>query len=115
MVKKVSINLSEEQYQALKEIANQSSLSMTDYIIGNLPIPQENKLTLKLLEDKVAALPPRDFSLPELFSDEEWSSFVVGSRLSVAKSFNKKVKGRQIPSVSYKTKTSANLAIYTKR
>ena len=111
---KLSINFSDQQYLEIKELAKEGNKSITDWIISNLPISQQNKLVLQEIENRVSKLPPRDFSIPDLFSKEEWVKFTVGSRLVEPKQFYKKVLNSMIPNVTFIGKTSANLALYSK-
>jgi len=113
MSKKVSINLTDEQHMELAILADASGLSINDYVLQNLPITQEVKITVNLIEEKVGLFSGSLFSLPDLFTPTEWKSFSVGSRLAISKQFYKKVNEGKV-NVEIHGKTSANMMIYKK-
>lgn len=111
---KVSVNFTMEQYHALVELAQSNEQTITDCIISNLPIPQENKLTLSLVKEKIDSLNNKEeFSLPSLFKGE-WEGFSKRSRLSIGTLFSRKVKANEISNVEFIRKDSGNLSIYRK-
>ena len=114
MSKKISINLSDSQYDELKTAAATQGLSLAEIVISCLPITKAKGVTLSDIEKIVAGWPAGEFSLPKLFAKDTWQSFTVGSRLIAAKAFNKKVDSGGVPNVKYLRVTSANLAVYEK-
>lgn len=112
MSKKISILLTDEQYAELAEKAKDSNLTITDYVVSQLPISQEKKVQLADVLEKVKKLPIGEFNIPALFTEQEWNGFTKGSRLTVGKQFFKEVNN--LPNVNFKGKNSANLAIYEK-
>lgn len=112
MSKKISILLTDEQYAELAEKAKDSNLTITDYVVSQLPISQEQKVQLADVLARVNKLPDGEFNIPGLFTEQEWNEFTKGSRLTVGKQFFKEVA--TLTNVKFLRKNSANLAIYQK-
>jgi len=118
MVKKISLSVSESQFSQIKTKSEELNITMTDFIISNLPIVQDNKLSITTVETKINSLEcGKTFSIPSLFSKADWDNFEKGSRPSVGRLFYKKVidvNDSLSKSVKFLKKNSANLAIYEK-
>lgn len=111
---KISVNLTKDQYDQINELAKVSGQTITDFVISNLPIPQENNVTLDMVREKISKLNvSEEFSLPSLFGDV-WIEFSKRSRLSMGRLFYNKVESREIDNVEFAGKNSANLAFYRK-
>lgn len=117
-MKKISVTISDTQFSEIKTKSEALNITMTDYIISNLPIVQENKLSVAIVEVEVNSLVcGKTFSIPELFSKVDWNSFEKGSRPSTGRIFYKRVNDKNdllSQSVKFIKKNSANLAIYEK-
>lgn len=112
--KKISINLTATQYQEIDKLAKESGQTITDWVISNLPITQDNNVTLDMVREKINKLKILDeFSLPSLF-EKEWIEFSKRSRLSMGRLFYNKVESGEIDNVKFIGKSSANLAKYKK-
>ena len=112
--KKISINLTATQHQEISKLAKKSGQTITDWVISNLPITQDNNVTLDMVKEKISKLNvSEEFSLPSLFGDI-WIDFSKRSRLSMGRLFFNKVESREIDNVEFISKNSANLAFYRK-
>lgn len=114
MSKKISVLLSDQQYDELLELSNNSNLTLSDYVISKLPIIKEDKVTLSevLLRVKNKVKVGEKFTIPSLFSKNEWESFTKGSRLTVGKQFGRKISEIEDMKIAFLYKNGANLAIY---
>ncbi|MBO5005476.1 MAG: single-stranded DNA-binding protein [Clostridia bacterium] len=111
---KISINLTKDQYDEINKLAKGNEQTITDFVISNLPIIQENNVTLDIVKEKISKLSVlEEFSLPSLFGDI-WISFSKRSRLSIGRLFYNKVTNGEIDNVEFIGKNSANLAFYRK-
>lgn len=112
--KKISINLTKDQYDEINELAKVSGQTITDFVISKLPITQENNVTLDMVKEKISKLNIlEEFSLPSLFGDI-WIEFSKRSRLSMGRLLYNKVTNKEIDNVEFIGKNSANLAFYRK-
>ncbi|AWZ48372.1 hypothetical protein C3495_05860 [Clostridiaceae bacterium 14S0207] len=93
MSKKISLNVSDEQYEEILQKSKINNQTVTDFILNNLPITHYTKLTLNKINNKVNKLKKgKKFSIPELFDKTmEWDKFTKGSRLTVGKLFYQSV------------------------
>lgn len=113
--KKISINLTATQYNEINELAKESGKTITDWVISNLPITQENNVTLEMVKEKISKLNiSEEFNLPLLFKDEWKNGFTKRSKLSMGRLFYNKVENGEIDNVQFIGKNSANLAKYKK-
>ena len=112
MSKKISILLTDNQYEELVQLATKEKLTINDLVLSNLPITQEKKVTLADVIKRVNNLPSQEFNIPSLYSKKEWESFTKGSRLTVGKQFYK--YSLTTSDIKFLRKNSANLAIYKK-
>ena len=110
---KISILLTEQQYQELVTISKEHCLTITDLVLSKLPITQEKKITLSDVLEKIKNIPPGDFTIPSLYAKDEWINFTKGSKLTVGKQFCKEVA--TLENIEFLGKNSANLAIYRKK
>lgn len=113
-MKKLSVLLSEDQFEELNGKAVGEGLSITDFVIKNLPITKENKVTMADVLARVDALPTGEFNIPSLFTLEEWQAFTRGSRIAIGRQFFKELSAGIRPNVEYIDKNAANLAVYKK-
>lgn len=113
--KKISINLTATQYQEINKLAKESGQTITDWVISNLPITQDNNVTLDMVKEKISKLNvSEEFNLPLLFKDEWKNGFSKRSKLSMGRLFYNKVESGEIENVKFIGKNSANLANYKK-
>lgn len=115
MKRKISISVTEEEYKEISVIAESLNLTVTDYILEKLNLKSRKKLKLNLREvlARLPKIPDKEFSLPELFTKNEWSNYTKGSRLSAGRAFFRAVtKLEKTIKVKFLKKNSANLAIY---
>lgn len=110
---KISILLTNQQYEELIFIAKERGLTITDLVLSQLPIIQEKKITLSDVLGKVKNRTSGEFSIPSLYTIEEWKSFTKGSKLTVGKQFYKEIAN--LEGIEFLRKNSANLAIYRKK
>ena len=110
---KISILLTDQQYEELSTLARKSGLTITDLVLSKLPITQEKKITLSDVLERIKNIPPCDFSIPSLYDAQEWKSFTKGSKLTVGKQFYKEVSN--LKDIEFLNKNSAKLAIYRKK
>lgn len=110
---KISILLTDQQHGELISESERLGVTITDLVISKLPVTQEKKVLLSDVCARVNALQPGTFTIPSLYSKEEWSSFTKGSKLNVGKSFNKKVA--ELDYIEFSHKNSANHAVYIKK
>lgn len=113
-MRKISLTLSEEQFKEIRQFADQENTTITDYVIGKLPISQENKLSMKEALHRAETTQHRIFTLADLFEKEEWEGYTNGSRISVGRSFYKITKEKKNSGIKFIGKNSANLAVYEK-
>lgn len=110
---KISILLTEQQYQELAAISKENCLTITDLVLSKLPITQEKKIRLSDVLEKVKNMPSGDFTLPSLYTKDEWINFTKGSKLTVGKQFYKEIAN--LKNIEFLGKNSANLTIYRKK
>lgn len=110
---KISILLTDQQYDELVVAAKEKGLTITDLVLSQLPITQEKKITLSDVLERIKKRPAGEFSLPNLYTSEEWKSFTKGSKLTVGKQFYKQIVN--LDGVEFLHKNSANLAVYRKK
>ena len=112
--KKIRFNLTKEQNEEITKLAKSNGQTITDFVISNLPITQENNVTLDMVKEKISKLNTfEEFSIPSLFGDT-WINFSKRSKLSIGKLFYNKIKTGEINNVKFIGKSSANLALYKK-
>ncbi|HFD2046138.1 MAG: single-stranded DNA-binding protein [Paeniclostridium sp.] len=122
---RVSLRIYKSQLDEIKEKAESKKLSVTDFILESCGIKILNNKTEKKelkLDEVLTRIPKKvsngnEFSLPSLFTKQEWADFDKKSKLSVGKKFKKLVdtNSSKLPSnIKFIKKDSANLAWYKK-
>ncbi|MDE7431427.1 MAG: single-stranded DNA-binding protein [Lachnospiraceae bacterium] len=117
---KITIFISDSQYKEVKKCAIEENISIQDYILKSLP-GSKPRLTLAEVEKRIGERIDnedfRKFSIPQLFSKEEWEKTDSGSHTSVGKQLKRKVteapyfvKGKLI---CFSGTDSANLGFYS--
>jgi hypothetical protein len=115
----ITMRVSAKVYKSLQDEAEKVSLTVTDYMLSKaLPNYLKKSLTVQKVLTKLPAIKrDTEFSLKDLYTDDEWEDFAPGSRISTGRLFLQDYKKghHDLPSiVSYSGKNSANLAKYIK-
>ncbi|WP_342511933.1 DUF1413 domain-containing protein [Sporosarcina sp. FSL K6-1522] len=115
----IAIRVTDEIYKVLNDLAEESNLTVTDYLLANsIKGYLANSLTVGEILDRLSFIKKDElFTIPSLFSHDEWEKFTSGSCISAGRLFrqalNKNSHDLQ-KSVEFQKKNSANLAIYKK-
>ena len=115
----ITLRVSESDYKKLRSLADDSNLTLTDFLLSSaLPNYLSQKLTVSKVLKKIRTKCSGDvFSLKDLFTSDEWSSFTPGSRISTGRIFYKSYTQNEFDLkdiVFFEGKNSANLATYRK-
>ena len=120
IIKEYSIRLTNELLSKLKVLANEESMTVSEYMLAkSIPDYAEKLLTVKKIIEKIDCLASEEkFSLRDLYSQEEWLAFTIGSRISAGREFYKSYERNEYhlkDKVKFLGKNSANLALYKKK
>ena len=87
----ITIRLTNELLSKLKVLANEESMTVSEYMLAkSIPDYAEKLLTVKKIIEKIDCLASEEkFSLRDLYSQEEWLAFTIGSRISAGREFYK--------------------------
>lgn len=115
----ITIRVSQTISEELQKRAELEQLTLSDYLISSaLPEYLNEVLTidkvLNKLKDKEKGT---EFTIPSLFTNDEWEHFTKGSRIATGRLFYKKWdknKDGLKDEVEFKGKNSANIAKYEK-
>lgn len=115
----ITMRVSDNIYKKLNDEAKSKNLTLTDYLLSNsIPNYLDDVLTVAMVLERVSSLKSdKEFTIPSLFTDNEWNNFKPGSRISTGRLFFQELKknsGNLQSQVEFLKKNSANLAIYRK-
>ncbi|PFM11707.1 hypothetical protein COJ40_09110 [Bacillus cereus] len=115
----ITMRVSEKIYKKLNDEAKSKNLTLTDYLLSNsIPDYLDDVLTVEMVLNRVTSLKSgEEFTLPSLFTENEWNNFKPGSRISTGRLFFQKLEKNSDNlklQVKFLKKNSANLAIYQK-
>lgn len=116
-MKQVTLKVTEETHAFILENAEAKNLTITDFLLSHVvPNYLQNLLTVDEVTARLSSLNSGEvFTIPSLFSDEEWNNFTSGSRVSTGRLFRQAIDKLPLKNeVEYMKKNSANLAIYRK-
>lgn len=118
-VRQITLKLAESIYEEIQSKADEAKMTVTDYLVS-CALPDYKKALLSV-DDVILAIRKRKsgdiFSLEELFTPEQWSSYSDGSHISAGRLFKKAYNNGKYDVdklVKWVGKTSANLAKYQK-
>ena len=116
----ITIRLTNELLSKLMVLANEESMTVSEYMLAkSIPDYAEKLLTVKKIIEKIDCLASEEkFSLRDLYSQEEWLAFTIGSRISAGREFYKSYERNEYhlkDKVKFLGKNSANLALYKKK
>lgn len=118
----LSLRFNEEEFKALQEKALADGRTASAYakevILDDLGIVStEEDLTLNEVHERAKKLnSEQTFSIPDLFTNEEWGAFSKASRLSIGRLFfnSTKENGQYHDYYRFVDKKSSNLAYYVR-
>lgn len=98
----LTISLSRKQNEYLEHVSKKKGQTKSEYI-KELVFPKELLFVqtdmLDTVIDRVKTLSRGAFSIPELFTSEEWSQISKGERISLGKSFYQAVENGRVHDV----------------
>jgi uncharacterized protein (DUF1778 family) len=115
----ITLRVTEEVYTQLQAASNKANLTLTDYLLSKaLRGYLDDVVTVEKVLSKLP-LKHRDevFTLPALFSPEEWKNFSPGSRISTGRLFIKAYDSNKYDlkkKVEFLGKSPENHAMYKK-
>lgn len=118
----ISLRFNEEEFKTLQEKALSDGRTASAYakevILNDLGIVSTEKdLTLNEVHERAKKLNSEQaFSIPDLFSNEEWGAFSKASRLSIGRLFftSTQENGQYHEYYRFVDKKSSNLAYYVR-
>lgn len=115
----VQFTLNDDEYKALKKLAEDRGISIPKYVKDCVLSPSSEGLFQEIWEElkgKIERFPAGiEFTIATVMTGDRWDSFSRSTKLSLAKQLNKKVAAGDIPGVYLKSKSSSNVSIYEKR
>lgn len=118
-MKQITVKVSDKVYDDIAQKAQKSKMSISDLLISSaLPDLRSNLLTLNEVLQKVNDLKSNEqFSIPSLFTPDEWKSYTNGSHISAGRMFYNSLMNNEYNlkyMVEFLGKNSKNLAQYKK-
>lgn len=117
MSKRISLMMSDEQYDILLEEVKKSGLSLSQFIIGKI-VPANSRFEELWtdLVNKLKTFPSGvEFTLPSVVGVDVWDSYSRSEKLSLSRLFYRKIPSEEFPDIQRVGRSSSNVSVYVKR